>query len=402
MKEYSLDIRIDLKRAGLPETGRTLGVLFRRHLNHRLAACNVERQSDTEVSRKAEVVAKCLFGRPSARERIAGCAPPETREILLNDEQVGRLSRYWRKKQIPDSTIVIPHMFYLTLLQSFIGNLENRAPEILRQACFVFDYSALRGISEIVRKCFWGERASVLRFLRGKGLRCIDPGRRFDLENVISLACYIFPAKYLVFMDDDFFLENEASLDVLLEPLRSGYQMSGSYVRSTDRLHTSFFALRPDWLRDRLELFDDGVNLYAEDSRDTGTITFRTLAAREKGVFVIGDHADGNGPFGRHLAHCTMELWSDMPQVLNLHFRKENLSGAGRMRLDASILLEALATYLGVQPGLCGHKPVGTALRGEGPSDFVPYFQRIYDNHHWLLRQSSPADPTGDDPEGDP
>ncbi len=402
MKEYSLNIRIDLKRAALPDTGRALGVLFRRHLHHGLAGCSVDRQSDTEVARKAEAVAKCIFDRPSARERIAGPTPPETREILLNDEEVGRLSRYWGKKEIPDCTIVVPHMFYLTLVQSFIRNLEKRSLKTLKQACFVFDYSALQDISEIVRKSFWGERASVLRFLRSKGLRCIDPGLRLNLENVISLACYIFPAKYLVFMDDDFFLKNGASLDVLLEPLRSGYQMSGSYVLSTDRIHTSFFAMKPDCLRDKLDLFDDGVNLYMEDLRDTGTITFRTLAAREKGVFITGDYVDRNGSFGWHLGHCTMELWSDLPQILNLHFNKENLSGAGRMRLDASILLEALATYLGVQPRLCGHKPVGTALRINGLTDFVPYFQRIYDNHHWLLRQSGSENPTCDDSAGDP
>lgn len=387
---YRLHVKIHLQRASLAKTGKALGVLFRRHLSPRQIGCTTERTNSTKVSRKAEVVIQKLLGRPSPWGSPAFTKQPETRTVLLDDEKVHQLAERWGSGGIGESAVVVPHIFYLPLLRCSIRNLELQAPEILRQICIFFDYPVLDPMPDILRPCLLGERDEVLEYAEKKRLPYIDSGHQLFLENVISLACYMVPAKYLVFKDDDFFVKDGTSLEKLLGALRRGYHLSGMYTGGMERIHTCLFGLRPEYLRDELLLFDDGENLYSHESLDTGTLLYRALSKREKGVCVLGEYPGDDGPLGRHLCHCGAELWYDLPQALKVHFRVEMIpKSTGRLKLDVGILLEALA-FLFKVPGLdADYDPVGNELRRKSHDrDFAPYLAKVYNNHRWLERHA--------------
>lgn len=387
-KKYNLHICISLSRVTPDQTGKAIGVLFRRYLSPRLAVCTIERANDADVSRRAETVIKQLLGRPTP---WGPSTPPEMKTVLLDDDKVRQLAKCW-DSGVAECTIVVPHIFYRSLLGCALRNLELRAPEMRSSVCIIFDYPVLDLLPEIVRQGFFGERASVLAHSRKTGLSFIDPGRQLYLENLISLACYTLPAKHLVFMDDDFFVSHESSIEALLAPLRRGYLMSGRYARGADRIHTSFFALKPECLRDELLLFDDGKNLYANESMSTGTITYRRLSGREQGVCILGDYRDADASLGRHLCHCTGELWNDLPHILRALFRSDALPpGGGRRKLDVSMLLEALALLFEVRRDADNdaYLHIDNELRRNAVNDFAAYFGKIYHNHHWLERHAA-------------
>lgn len=389
-KTYQLHLKINLERASLAQTGKALGMLCRKYLTPQLISCTAERATDGEASHQAEAVIKNLMGRPSPWRQSVAEARPNTHSLTLDDAKVKQLAQRWEKAGREEQVIVVPHMFYLALLKCWVRNLELQAPEVLSQVCFFFDYAALGGTHEIVRRSFFGERAAALKFLRKKGLPYIDSGRQLFLENLISLACYMIPARYLVFMDDDFFIRHPAVIDQLLEPLQRGYLLAGRYVKTSRRMHTSLFALRPDCLRDELRLFDNGENLYADEAMSTGSITYQELANRPKGVFSIGDYADNDDSFGRHLGHCTTELWNDFPQVLKMLFQPDKLPEQdARMKLDVDLLLEALAMLYQVPRQKEEYCHVDNELRWGAPDNFAVYLGKIYNNHHWLLRHGA-------------
>lgn len=389
--KYKLHIKIQIETASLAQTGKGLGVLFRKHLIPRQIMCTTERTNDTEVSLKAETVIQKLLGRPSAWDQVGGETLPTTRTITLDDAKIYQLAKRWDSSEITESMVVVPHISYLPLLQCFMRNLELQASEVLKQVCIFLDYAVLERVPDIVKQCFFGERTEVLKYVRRMGLSCIDPGRQLFMENLISLACYMIPAKYLVFIDDDFLIKDAAWIDRVLDPLRRGYLLSGRYTSSQDRIHTSFFGLRPECLRDELSLFDYGENRYADKLTSTGTITYRTLSKRGKGVFILRDYQDGDGPMGRHLGHVATELWVDLPKILGSHFRLEMFpQEVGRMKMDASILLEALALLLKIKRDGSDYYNVVNELRHKAAEgrDFVTYLSRVYNNHHWLVGQA--------------
>jgi len=388
--EYKLHIKIHLERASLAQTGRALGVLFREQLTPQQIICTTERANDTDVSKKAETVIEKLLGRPSPWGKFVDRALLETHTISFDDEKVYQLAEGWDSGGIAESIVVVPHIFYMALIKCFMRDLELRAPEILRQVCIFFDYAELEEAHDIVRQSFFGERDEVLKYARKVGASFIDSGHRLLLENLISLACYMIPANYLVFMDDDFFINNTTSIDKLLDPLIRGYLLSGMHEKGRDRIHTCFFALRPECLRDELLMFDNGENLYSNKSISTGSITYKALSNRDKGVFVLGDYWEGDDNLGRHLGHCTTELWNDLPQILRRLFRPEMLpKNDGEIELDVSILLEALALLFEVRHHECDYAPVDNDLRQNAVNDFATYFGRIYNNYHWLLHNYS-------------
>jgi hypothetical protein len=227
-----------VEKASLAQTGR-LGMLCRKYLTPQLISCTAERANEREASHKAEAVIKKLMGRPSPWRQSVDGTRLNTHVITLDDAKVMQLEKGWEKSRIAEHVIVVPHMFYVALLKCFVKNLKLQAPGVLRQICFFFDYAALDGIHEIVRRSFLGERLETLKYLRKERLSFIDSGRQLFLENLISLACYMIPAKFLVFMDDDFFISKPAIIDQLLDPLRRGYLLSGRYVNISQRMHTS-------------------------------------------------------------------------------------------------------------------------------------------------------------------
>jgi hypothetical protein len=390
-KAYRLHIIIQLTKASLAQTGQALGQLLQRYMSPRLISCTTERLNDTEVSQKTEKVIRQLLWRSSPWEPAADQASLETRTISLDDVRVARLAKGWDRADLVEYTVVVPHLFYLPLLHCFRRNLELRAPELIPQACLVFDYARLQHLPEIVRQCFLGERARVLKYVSQTGLTSQDPGRQLFLENLISVACYTMPARYLVFVDDDFFINHPAAVGQLLAPLRRGYLLSGRFASSQERIHTSFFALRPEALRAELQLFDEGENLYSDQAASTGTITYRAWSQLEQGVFSLGEYQDDDTTFGRHLCHCATELWNDLPVILAKHFRFDRFpANIGRTRLDGAILLEALALLHGIQPQAGDYFHIGNDLRFNAleAGNFAAYFGKIYHNHHWLLRQA--------------
>ena len=276
-------------------------------------------------------------------------------------------------------------MFYLSLLRVFLRNLEQRAPEIQKKVCFFFDYAQLEGTHELLRQCFIGERALVLRHLRKVGTPYIDCGRRLLLENLISLACYSIPCRYLVFVDDDFFIRDTNAVQRLLDPLQSGYVLAGIFVERVQRIHTCLFAMRPEYLRNRLALFDDGTNLYSEDFRSTGSITYQALAKRKKGVFPVADMDDYDS-LGKHLGHCAGELWGDLPLILHRVIPFGDLpKDIGRLKLDVPVLMESLAEAFQVSCSATEYTLIETDLRRNAHKQFPDYLEKLYGNHRWLI-----------------
>ena len=390
-KEYQLHLKIQLENASPAQTGKAIGMLCRKYLTPRLISVTAERGNESEASHKAEAVIKPLMTRPSPWRQSVDETRLTTQSLTLNDARVEQLAKGWGKAGMSEQVIIVPHLFYEALIRCFVGNLRFRAPEILSQLCFFFDYASLDGIHEIVRRSFFGERAAALKYLRKEGLASIDSGRQLSLENLISLACYMIPAKYLVFMDDDFFINRAATVEQLLEPLRRGYLLSGRYVKVTQRMHTSLFALRSEGLRDELLLFDNGENLFANEELSTGSITYREFKNRAKSVFSIGDYGDNDDTFGRHLCHCTTELWSDLPQVLKFLFQPEQLAEKdAKIRMNVDTMLEALALVYNVPRQEEEYIHVDNDLRFGALDNFALYLSKIYNNHHWLLRNGAP------------
>ena len=382
---YRLHIDIDLGKAPLPEIGKALGVLFRQHCNPHLLGCSIAMLNDSESSGKAQAVIDKLLRRTSPWEFEAAASRVEARTIRLDDKKIQSLATSWDSQGVREHVIVVPHMFYKPLLKCFLRNMEDHAQDALKHVCLFFDY--VQPTLEIISRSFLGERTGVLGLLRKKGVSFIDTGHQLFLENLISLACYIIPARYLVFMDDDFFINSPESIEKLLRPLREGYLLCGRYAESVERIHTSLFAIRPECLRDELSLFDNGRNLYAEKSMSTGTITYGKLSMRNKGVFSVGDYSNGDLSFGRHLCHCTCELWNDMPFSLRAHLKNIELpEDIRKMKLDASMLLDSLALLFGGAHQWPGYQHIDNETRWGAEHDFAPYFSRIYSNHRWLSR----------------
>jgi len=358
--------------------------------------CTVERINDTAVSSKAEIVINKLLRPPSPSCRPADGDLTKTVTVLLDDKKASHLARRWDSIGMPESRIVVPHLSYSALLTCFIRNLEIRAPDILGRLIVFLGYTEHGQVTEpdIISKSFRGERGEVLKYARRMGLSCIDPGHQLLVENQISLACYMIPARYLIFMDDDFFIENIDSMEKLVAPLKRGYILSGMYEKNMDKIHTCFFAMNPAYLRDELRLFDDGENLYYDRLRDTGTNTYRTLSKRDKGVFVLGESPDGNGVLGRHLGHCAAELWFDLPAILKKLFRLETISGdVCRMKLTVTTLLEALALLSKAGDSSDRYRPVHQDVRINAVNDFAAYFSEVYCNHRWLELQARACSP---------
>lgn len=390
-KAYKLHIQVNLKKASPSCTGKALGMLFREHLNPQQIECTTEKVNNSEVSVKAEMIIDKLLGRLPPWSRSVDQGSAETKWVLLDDEKVDELAERWSRESVEEYVIVVPHIFYKPLFQYFLRHLQLHVQEVLRRVCIFFDYAILEDVPEVVKKCFFGERAEVLE-IAGKGvLPFFDPGRQLYLENVISLACYMIPANYLVFMDDDFFVSSSESLNKLLDPLKRGYLMTGRYVKIMDRLHTCFFGINPEALQDELMLFDNGENHYSDKSMDTGTITYRTLSKRNKGVFIIDNYQDDDLSLGRHLTHCATEMWVDLPQILRINFDLGMFpKEADKTELDTSILLEALSLLFDVKHGGHGYKPVDNDLRQKAAMgrDLSAYIGRVYNNYQWLMNNA--------------
>jgi hypothetical protein len=377
---------VHLVEASSSDSGKAIGVLLRKYLTPELVDCKIERTNDTDLSRRAESVLRHFLGRPLVSAFPAAKPSGETKQVVLSDAQAARLAREW-ERGMEDYAVVVPHMFYLPLLRLFLRNLDQKAPEIREKVRFVFDYAPLEGTHELVRRCFFGERALVLGHLRKIGTRSIDCGRQLLLENLITFACFAIPCRYLVFVDDDFFLRDQDAVQRLLIPLQKGYVLSGIFVKRVQRIHTCLFAMRPEYLRDTLSLFDDGTNLYPEDLRSTGSITYLALSKRKKGVFPVADSDNYEESLGKHLGHCAGELWGDLPLILHRVIPSGDLpKGIGRLKLNVPVLLESLAEAFQVScRPVAEYESIETDLRLDAHNQFPAYLEKLYGNHRWLI-----------------
>ncbi len=302
---------------------------------------------------------------------------------------IARLAHAWDSGGMLEYVLVVPHIFYLPVLRLFLDHVRRNAPEVSRHICLFFDYAYLNEMHELAQLCFSGERGQVLKFLDESHTPCIDCGRHLLLENLISLACYMIPARYLVFVDDDFLLRDSAAIETLLQPLQCGYMLSGIFVRPVKRIHTCLFAINPDYLRAHLRLFDQGRNLYDDTSLSTGSITYQMLAKRNKGVFPVADHERGYEFLGRHLGHCTGEVWGDLPLALRAILPPEALPAElGAVRFDAGLLLESLANAFRVKARGRDYELISSEVRRNAGRDFPTYLDKVYNNHHWLISQT--------------
>lgn len=386
-KPYQLEIQINLEKAPPGRTGRALGWLFLSHLNPEQIQCKTERINNNGISFQAEIIIRKLLGRRSARSLTDARTEPRTKKVLLNDDRVDEWAAQWDANGPAEYVIVVPHIFYMPLFQCVLRHLALGVQENLENVCIFFDYAILEEVPEIVKHCFMGERREVLAMAKKRKMRFFDPGRQLFLENLISLACYMINARYLIFMDDDLFIRGPESLNTLLDPLKRGYLMVGRYAEIMDRLHTCFFGIRPSVLRDALMLFDNGENHYLDAHMDTGTVTYRTLRERERGVFITGHYRDDDDSLGRHLTHCATEMWVDLPQIIRINFDLGLFpKDIGETELDTSILLEAMADLFDVQGGGQNYQPVDNELRQRAAqgNDFGDYIGRVYSNYQWL------------------
>lgn len=386
-KEYQLHIQINLEKASPNRIGKALGALFRTHLNPEQIRCRTEKLNETEVSVKAEMIINSLLGRRPPWLQSADRTMLKTKTVLLDDARVDELAEHWSEKGAAEYVIVVPHIFYLPLFQCFLRHLELHVQGVLKNVCIFFDYAILEDVPDVVKHCFLGERREVLGSAKKRNMPFIDPGRQLYLENLISLACYMIDAKYLIFMDDDFFINSSVSLKQLLDPLKRGYLMAGRYAKIMDRLHTCFFGIRPEVLRDALMLFDNGENHYSDKHIDTGTITYRTLSKRDRGIFITANYLDSDDSLGRHLTHCATEMWVDLPQILRVNFDLAKFpKDIEKTELDTSILMEALASLFDAQDSRRDYKPVDNELRRKAAhgQDFPLYIGRVYSNYQWL------------------
>ena len=393
---YRLHLQIRLEKAAPGQTAKAIGMLCRRHVKPRQVYCSVERLNDSLLSFQAEQVARSLLALPSPWQSLT--ETPTLREVcvMLDDRQVRLLARQWDELPQTDCMIVAPHLFYLPLLTCCIRHLEMQDPQILHQLILLFSYpnhaQALE--PDLISQCYFGERATVLNYVRKKGLSYVDLGHQLYVENQISLAAYMIPARRLIFLDDDYFFRQAENLDRLVEPLNQGYLLSGLYSPTMKKIHTCFFAIDPAYLREELRLYDNGENLYYETLRDTGAITFAELSRRSRGVWTIEESIDGNGAFGRHLGHCGGELWFDFPVILKQVYQVEKISAQLKpSKLSASVLLDALALVYGLDDTADQYLPVEQLTRDQAVQNFSDYFTCIYRNHRWLEQQAKAAEP---------
>ena len=270
-----------------------------------MIGCTAELVTANKVACRAHAVIRQLLGCASFWEANAASRYP-VREVLLDDDAIRSLEKQWAATRTREFLLIIPHMFYLPLLRLSICNLKQHAPALMERTCLYIDYSRQLSSFDLVRRAYLGERTKVLRYLTREGMPCVDTGRQLFMENVISLAAYMSPAQCLVFKDDDFLLAGGEPVAKVVTTLREGALLSGMYTAKFDRLHTCFFGMRSEALRDHLALFDNGENTYASTSMDTGSITYQSLREVPGAVRSLGDYAQsesgevrcGGGSYG--------------------------------------------------------------------------------------------------------
>ncbi len=393
---YQLHVQIRLEKVPPAQVAKAIGMLCRRHVKPRQVSCTLERLHDSPLSLQAEKVVRSLLALPSPWRKLAEQEDLRKVVILLDDCRASRLARQWDKLPQVDCLIVVPHLFYLPLLTCCIRHLEIQGPQILHQLCLLFSYpDHVQAVEpDLIAQSFFGERTAVLNYLRRMGVDYVDLGHQLYVENQISLAAYMIPAKRLIFIDDDYFVRQAENLIKLAEPLNQGYLLSGLYSPTMQKIHTCFFAIDPVYLRDELRLYDNGENLYYESLRDTGTIIYAELSRRNKGVWIIEESIDGNGSSGRHLGHCGGELWFDFPTVFKQVYQLAKISAQlNPGNLSASVLLDALALLHRLPDTAERYLTVDQVVRDQAVQDFPAYFANIYRNHRWLEKQAKATHP---------
>jgi hypothetical protein len=356
----------------------------------------MERLNDARLSFQAEKVTRSLLALQSPWHRLAETTTLREVRVMLDDRQVRLLARQWDELPQIGYMIVLPHLFYLPLLTCCIRHLEIQDPQILHQLILLFSYPnhAQAMEPDLISQCYFGERAMVLNYVRKMGLSYVDLGHQLYVENQISLAAYMIPARRLIFIDDDYFIRQAENIGRLIEPLNLGYLLSGLYSPAMKKIHTCFFAIDPAYLRDELRLYDNGENLYYEDLRDTGAITYEELSRRNKGVWITEESIDGNSASGRHLGHCGGELWFDFPAIFKQVYQVEKISAQlNPGKLSASVLLDSLALVHRLYDTADQYLPVEQQARDQAVQNFPDYFASIYRNHRWLEQQAKAPEP---------
>jgi hypothetical protein len=61
--------------------------------------------------------------------------------------------------------------------------------------------------------------------------------------------------------------------------------------------------------------------------------------------------------------------------------------GLGGVKLDVGVLMESLAAAFRVRRQACDYENIPNELRYNAGQDFPAYFEKIYNNYHWLVAQ---------------
>jgi len=302
--------------------------------------------------------------------------------MVVDDARIHALSRANLRTTEHEIVIVVPHVFYLELIMSLSSHIRFLAPDAIEMLTVVGDYAETDGELFGLGPCFRAEHRKTCEFLETTGLKLLDAGRQLLLENLYSLACYAINSKYIIFLDDDFFVYEADVFDRLLEHLRGGSRLVGLMDSTSRRIHTCIFGLDASYIRNNLSLFDNGENLYTDEVLDTGSLLFEELRGQERGTMVLGNYRDGCSELGIHLGHCASEVWCDMPQVL----RKANLHCGRFCAKGADGLLEGLGRKRGLVDLPVEYAPVENELRRDGANRLDQYLSRILANHRYLKR----------------
>jgi hypothetical protein len=371
-----LDIDIKIKSTPIQRVSLGACEFLRKQVDNNTVVTSCTPVENNAVSsRLARILSVILGGQLWSEEPASWVS---SSHLCIDDKVINSLAEDAIERNNVDTAIVVPHMFLSSLLERFYSSLQACGDVSELPLYVVSDYPEWGDIPTGIATCYENERTRVMSFLENASIGYIDARRQLLLENLYSIASYVVPANYLVFIDDDVFLTGGEALRDMIQMLRDGYKLVGYFDEVTRRIHTAFFGMDPQVLRQSLDLFDDGKNLYVDTSQDTGSITFARLNA-EDAVAVLGQYHDGYNDWGIHLGHCASEIWCDMPQIVSHH---------GGLNHDtyneiAQVLRELAPESLDT-PEQTVYHPITDSTRRSAYDNPREYYARLRRNLQWL------------------
>jgi hypothetical protein len=276
--------------------------------------------------------------------------------------------------------IIVPHVCYLPLLVRFVEHMFNVAPTYVSKLLVILDYPDCYETSPVFRRCYKNEMKLIKDYLDRINVPFIDCGKQLLLENVYSLATYAFPDSYLLFVDDDYFVRDSDTISLFLSSVQEdNCAICGFYDDYFRRIHTCMFSLRSEAATNNLLLFDNGVNLYSDPRKDTGTDFLADIQLLKWDTCVVSRYSDIDTKHGIHLGHCASEMWFGLPLALQ---------GCGETHcLDDCNTIGDVVSLLRDKYGIKGsdqYTPIPSSIRDALPKTFESYIEHVTGNHLWL------------------